>query len=77
MLWVDDYETLDPELRTKRMKLRTEIETLLLDRIKDYPHWSIPVLGINFDEDLFRRLRCIGLRGPIWQHLRGPRVAPL
>ncbi len=72
MVWIDDYETLDPELRAKRMKLRTEIETLLIDRKKDYPHWSIPALGINFEEELFHRLRRIGLRGPIWQHLRNP-----
>lgn len=70
MMWVDDYETLDPELRKQRMKLRAEIETLLLNHKNDYPHWIIPALGINFDEDLFRRLRRTGRHGPLWQHLR-------
>ncbi len=72
MMWVDDYETLDPELRKQRMKLRAEIEALLLDHKDDYPHWSIPALGINFDETLFRSLRRTGRHGPLWQHLRNP-----
>ena len=72
MMWFDDYEALDPELRQPRMKLRSEIETLLLNNKNDFPHWSIPGLGINFDEDQFRRLRRSGRHGPIWQHLRSP-----
>jgi len=72
MVWVDDYETLDPGLRNRRMNLRNEIEALLLDHQNDYPQWSIPALGVNFDEDLFRRLRRTGLHGPLWQHLRSP-----
>ncbi len=72
MIWVDDYETLDPELRKRRMKLRAEIEKLLLEHQYDYPHWSIPALGINFDDELFRKLRSTGRHGPVWQHLRRP-----
>ena len=72
MVWVDDYETLDPELREQRMRFRTEINTLLLDRQNDFPHWTMPGLGINFDEDLFRALRRTGRQGPLWQHLRNP-----
>ena len=72
MIWVDDYESLDPALRKQRMKLRTEIETLLLEHKDDYPQWSIPALGINFDEGLFRSLRRSGRHGPLWQHMRDP-----
>jgi radical SAM superfamily enzyme YgiQ (UPF0313 family) len=71
-VWFDDHEALDPELRKQRMKLRTEIEALLLDHKNDYPHWTIPALGVNFDEDLLRKLRRIGRHGPLWQHLRNP-----
>ncbi|MBW2714180.1 MAG: cobalamin-dependent protein [Deltaproteobacteria bacterium] len=60
MVWVDDYETLDPELRKQRMKLRAEIEKLLIEHQYDFPHWSIPALGINFDDELFRKLRSTG-----------------
>jgi len=70
MVWVDDYETLDRELRTQRMKLRSEIETLLHDQKNHCPQWIIPTLGINFSEDLFRSLRRSGRHGPLWQHLR-------
>ena len=71
MIWVDDYEALDPELRRQRMIFRGEIEELVLARKDDFPHWTIPPLGVNFDRSLFRRLRRGGLHGPLWQHLRG------
>lgn len=70
MMWVDDYEALDPELRCERMRLRDEIRELLLERRARYPHWSIPPLGINFDARLFQRLRRRGMHGPLWQFVR-------
>ncbi len=72
MIWVDDYETLDPELRAKRQTLRRKIEELLVMHKADFPQWSIPALGINFSEDLFKTLRASGMHGPLWQHVRGP-----
>jgi radical SAM superfamily enzyme YgiQ (UPF0313 family) len=72
MIWVDDYEALDPELRARRMVLRREIEALLLERKDQYPHWSIPALGIRFGERLFTSLRRLGRHGPLWQHAREP-----
>ena len=72
MIWVDDYETLDPELRRERMKLREGIRELILERGEAPSHWSIPPLGINFGRSLFRRLRRSGLHGPLWQHMRAP-----
>ncbi|MDZ7668582.1 MAG: radical SAM protein [Gammaproteobacteria bacterium] len=70
MMWVDDFEALDPALRRERMKLRDDITELLWSRKDHYPHWSIPPLGINFDERLFDILRRQGLHGPLWQHVR-------
>ncbi len=70
MMWVDDYEALDPALRTERMRLRDDIRDLLLERQAQYPYWSIPPLGINFDARLFQRLRRRGMHGPLWQFVR-------
>jgi radical SAM superfamily enzyme YgiQ (UPF0313 family) len=70
MMWVDDYEALDPALRSERMKLRDDIKTLLEERKEQYPYWSIPPLGLNFDARLFRRLRRNGMHGPLWQFVR-------
>jgi radical SAM superfamily enzyme YgiQ (UPF0313 family) len=77
MIWVDDYESLDPGLRSERRRLRAQVEELLLGLENRPSHWSIPPLGINFDRGLFRRLRRAGLQGPHWRHMRGPgRPAP-
>jgi len=70
MIWVDDHESLDPALREERQVLRTQVEQELLERKEAHPHWSIPPLNINFDRNLFRRLRRGGLHGPLWQHMR-------
>jgi radical SAM superfamily enzyme YgiQ (UPF0313 family) len=70
MVWVDDYESLDPTLRRQRMAFRERIHAILLERKDQYPHWIIPPLGVNFDRRLFRRLRRAGLHGPLWQYMR-------
>lgn len=73
MLWVDDREAVDPALRAAHQRLRGRAADLLLERAAGRPHWSIPPLGVNFDEKLFRRLRRRGMYGPLWQHMRpGP-----
>lgn len=78
MAWVDDYEALDPELASERQKLRDGVLRLLEDHKADFPWWSIPSLGVNYNPALFELLRSRGLTGPLWQHLRmlsapGPR----
>jgi radical SAM superfamily enzyme YgiQ (UPF0313 family) len=70
MIWIDDYEALDPELRAARLQLRSQIEALLLERKHAYRHWAIPPLGINFGAELFAHLRSQGCHGPTWQHMR-------
>ena len=69
-IWFDDYEALDPGLAQERRQLRADIEVLLGQHRHDFPNWSIPALGVNFDEKLFAALRRAGFRGPLWQHLR-------
>lgn len=73
MIWVDDFEALDAEYQAERRNLRDTIMDLLRDSAKAFPHWSIPSLRINFDEAAFRLMREGGLRGPLWQHIRGRR----
>jgi len=70
MAWVDDYEALDPELAKKRLRLRDSVLSLLEEHKSDFPWWSIPSLGVNYDPALFDLLRTRGLQGPLWQHLR-------
>lgn len=70
MIWIDDYESLDSELRTERLRLRSQIEALLLEQRHAYRHWAIPPLSVNFGAELFARLRSQGCHGPMWQHMR-------
>ncbi len=75
MVWIDDYEVLDPELRSQRIALRRQIESRL-EQLKDqFPYWVIPPLGVNFSARLFRRLRRDGFHGPLWQHVRAGQQA--
>ena len=69
---VDDYETMDRELQIQRTELRTQIVDLMRLYEKEMTHWCVPSLRINYSEDFFRRLRAMGLQGPLWQHVRGP-----
>jgi radical SAM superfamily enzyme YgiQ (UPF0313 family) len=74
MLWVDDREAIDPELRSERDRARARIAKILREQASSHPTWSVPPLRINFDERLFARLRRRGFDGPLWQHMR-PRLA--
>jgi radical SAM superfamily enzyme YgiQ (UPF0313 family) len=70
MIWIDDYEALDPELRKQRLKFRAQIEARLYELKDEFPYWVIPPLGVNFSADLFRRIRRAGIHGPLWEHVR-------
>ena len=70
MIWTDDAEAVHPELATNRRHLRESILETLDARKHEFPCWSIPELGINYDRKLFRLLRSQGLQGPLWQHSR-------
>jgi radical SAM superfamily enzyme YgiQ (UPF0313 family) len=74
MAWFDDYEALDPELAKERRCLRDSVLSLLDEHKTEFPWWSIPSLGVNYDPALFDMLRKRGFHGPLWQHLR-PRRA--
>jgi radical SAM superfamily enzyme YgiQ (UPF0313 family) len=71
MAWVDDYELLDADLAKQRRALRDATLELLDEHKGEFPWWSIPSLGVNYDPRLFDLLRARGYDGPLWQHLRG------
>jgi radical SAM superfamily enzyme YgiQ (UPF0313 family) len=71
MCWVDDAEALDAETAREREKLRGSILKLLEDHKSEFPWWSIPSLGVNYDPRLFDLLRSNGYDGPLWRHIRG------
>ena len=71
MIWIDDFEALDPGYRAERMAFRKDIEVLLEANKDKFPTWSVPALKINFNERLFAALRKSGRHGPLWQHIRG------
>jgi radical SAM superfamily enzyme YgiQ (UPF0313 family) len=70
MAWVDDAEALDFETAREREKLRESIMKLLEEHKSEFPWWSIPALGVNYDARLFDRLRSNGFDGPLWRHIR-------
>jgi radical SAM superfamily enzyme YgiQ (UPF0313 family) len=71
MAWVDDAEALDSEAAREREKLREAILKRLEEHKSEFPWWSIPALGVNYDAKLFDLLRANGYDGPLWRHIRG------
>jgi radical SAM superfamily enzyme YgiQ (UPF0313 family) len=71
MAWVDDAEALDSEAAREREKLRESILKCLEEHKSEFPWWSIPALGVNYDAKLFDLLRANGYDGPLWRHIRG------
>ncbi len=70
MVWTDDAEALDPVLARERAALRETILRVLEQHKDEFPWWSIPAIGVNYDAKLFDLLRRRGLHGPGWQHIR-------
>jgi radical SAM superfamily enzyme YgiQ (UPF0313 family) len=70
MAWVDDAEALDSEAAREREKLRESILKRLEEHKTEFPWWSIPALGVNYDAKLFDLLRANGYDGPLWRHIR-------
>ena len=71
MAWVDDAEALNSETARERAVLREAILRRLEEHRNEFPWWSIPALGVNYDAKLFDRLRANGYDGPLWRHIRG------
>ncbi len=71
MVWVDDGEALDAEHAKRQQALRETTFQLLEEHKTEFPWWSIPPLGVNYDPRLFELMRQRGFHGPLWQHIRG------
>jgi radical SAM superfamily enzyme YgiQ (UPF0313 family) len=71
MAWVDDADALAAEATREREKLRESILKRLEEHKTEFPWWSIPALGVNYDAKLFDLLRANGYDGPLWRHIRG------
>lgn len=69
-VWVDDLESLDPQMARDRRALRVSIFSILAEKRREFAYWVIPAVGVNFDPRVFRLLRKMGKEGPLWQHIR-------
>lgn len=76
MVWMDDYEALDPALAAPRRVFREEIKELIQAKRTEFPRWIIPSLSVNFDVSLFSKLRATGRHGPLWQYIGQGKRAP-
>ena len=69
MVYMDEQEGLDPTRAARRAVLREQAGDLIREACAHHPRWTAPQLGIRFGERLFRLLRKMGKRGPLWQQL--------
>ena len=69
LVWVPDHEVLDDREALERHHFRDAIYERVGRRAASQPRWVVPKLGVRFNPRTFARLRKIGLRGPMWQHL--------
>lgn len=72
MAWTDDEDALESDKAEERRAFRKRIIEDLKEIRTKFPRWVIPPLGENFDRQQFRYLRLVGLKGPLWQHVRMP-----
>ena len=69
MAYKDDREAVDPELAARLQAFRAEVLATIARRARGQLRWSVPSLGVRFNERLFDALRRGGKRGPLWQHV--------
>jgi hypothetical protein len=69
MAYKDDREAVDPELARRLSEFRGSVLAAIAKRAARHVRWVVPTLGLRFGQRLFSRLRKLGLRGPLWQHV--------
>lgn len=69
MAYKDDREAVDPELARRLSEFRGGVLEAIAKRAASHVRWVVPTLGLRFGQRLFGRLRKLGLRGPLWQHV--------
>ncbi len=75
MVWNDERESLDPDLRAARADLRARVLELVGEEARARPHWVVPALGLRFRARTLALLRRRRVTGPLWQLLRAGREA--
>jgi radical SAM superfamily enzyme YgiQ (UPF0313 family) len=58
--------------------VRDRVVALAQEKAKSHPHWIFPGMGINVSTRLQAKLRRMGVKGPLWEHMkvrRGGRVS--
>lgn len=70
MAYKDDREAVDGELAARMVSFRGAVLEAIARRAKNRMRWSVPSLGLRFDSRMFSRLRRMGLKGPLWQHVQ-------
>lgn len=69
MAYKDDQEAVDPELAQRLGEFRGRVLEAIAQRAASRVRWVVPTLGLRFGTRLFSRLRKLGMRGPLWQHV--------
>jgi radical SAM superfamily enzyme YgiQ (UPF0313 family) len=70
MAYKDDREAVDCELAARMAAFRGQVLEAIERRAQTRTRWSVPSLGLRFDPRIFGRLRKMGLKGPLWQHVQ-------
>jgi radical SAM superfamily enzyme YgiQ (UPF0313 family) len=69
MAYKDDHEAVDPDLAQRLGDFRAKVLDVIARRARAHSRWSVPSIGLRFNERLFDALRRSGMRGPLWQHV--------
>ena len=69
MAYKDDQEAVDAGLAARLGAFRAQVLEAISRRTQAHTRWAVPSLGLRFNHRLFSRLRKMGMRGPLWQHV--------
>jgi radical SAM superfamily enzyme YgiQ (UPF0313 family) len=50
--------------------IRDKVVGLALEEAKIHPHWIFPGMGVNVSTGLQTKLRRMGVKGPLWEHMK-------
>ncbi len=50
--------------------VRDKVIELAQEKAKIHPHWIFPGMGINVSSGLQAKLRRMGVKGPLWEHMK-------
>ena len=50
--------------------IRDQVVALAQEKAKIHPHWIFPGMGVNVSTRLQTKLRRMGVKGPLWEHMK-------